>query len=238
MQAIYRRHHTLPVRAFNRLRISARSAFPLAPEASAGTPCGAIHETGNFGVLLWSTASTCTSVSFTAGGAGASEPAASLPAAQRPRRPHARTHTGQARSAVDSVTPRTGCLARYSITPRRCWRVRSGGAADVRAISAQPHSAWLSEDDLRWILKEGIDLDRTAVSPPAPPHCATQPPSLARYDAACTARRSKRVSTFSVQSSGQAWRGRRAVGHVGICSRCAMVLTLCCATVGLCCSRH
>ena len=211
------------------------------PEASAGTPCGAIHETGNFRAPLWSTASTCASVSFTAGGAGASGPAASLPAAQRPRRPHARTHTGQARSAVDSVTPRTGCLARYSITPRRCWRVRLGGcAADVRAISAQPHSAWLSEDDLRWILKEGIDLDRTAVSPPAPPHCATQPPSLARYDAACTARRSKRVSTFSVQSSSQACAGagRRAVGHVGICSRCVMVLTLCCATVILYCSRH
>ena len=99
----------------------------------------------------------------------------------------------------------------------------------MRAISAQPHSAWLSEEDLRWILKEGIDLDRT-LFPARTPHCATQPPSFARYDAACTARRSKRVSTFSVQSSSQACAGgrRRAVGHVGICSRCAMVLTLCC----------
>ena len=99
----------------------------------------------------------------------------------------------------------------------------------MRAISAQPHSAWLSEEDLRWILKEGIDLDRTLFSARTP-HCATQPPSFARYGAACTARRPKRVSTFSVQSSSQACAGgrRRAVGHVGICSRCAMVLTLCC----------
>ena len=48
LQAVYRRHHTLPVRAFNRLRISARSAFPLVPEALAGTPCFAVHEMGNF----------------------------------------------------------------------------------------------------------------------------------------------------------------------------------------------
>ena len=238
MQAVHCRHHTLPVRAFNRLRISARSAFPSAPEASAGTPCGAIHETGNLRALLWSTASTCASVSHCRWSRRQRACSQSSSSSTTSTTSCAHTHRASAERGRFSDSTH-GLLARYSITPHRCWRVRLGGcAADVRAISAQPPSAWLSEDDLRWILKEGIDLDRTAVSPPAPPHCATQPPSLARYDAACTARRSKRVSTFSVQSSGQAWRGRRAVGHVGICSRCAMVLTLCCATVGLCCSRH
>ncbi len=169
MQAIYRRHHTLPVRAFNRLRISARSAFPSPPEASAGTPCGAIHETGKppctvveyceylrvgFLHCRWSRRQRACSQSSSSSTTSTTSCA------------HTRRASAECGRFSDSTH---GLLARYSITPHRCWRVRLGGcAADVRAISAQPHSAWLSEDDLRWILKEGIDLDRTAVSPPAP----------------------------------------------------------------------